>query len=332
MVTSVDGKPVNHWDQRPRAYEITRVRERLTRAAFLAPDLSEDLRGELSSITGRPFVDTMPAARSRCPVVVVGRRPSVDVQPGELVWFHTTNAGVDDVLAARALAEETLFTRTVGGMGRKVAEYVLAWMLARSQHVVDHDRQSRAREWDRLVPTSVATGTVIVFGAGRIGHSVSALLRATGIRVVGVARGPGRSDRAGEVRTLEQVRPLLPSASWIVSTLPLTDRTRGYFGQGIFSLLRGAYFINAGRGSTVEFEALREALEAGRVRGAVIDVLPAEPPAVTDRWWTLPNTTLTSHSAGITSDRDIAEAFSTCWRAIQRGERPELAVDAERGY
>lgn len=312
--------------------DITRVREKLEHAAFIAHGLSENLMRELSSIAGCRFGEPRSAVPPERPVVVVGASPAIAVPADRLVWFHTTNAGVDDVLASRDLAAETLLTRTVGSMGRKVAEYVLAWILARSQHVHEHHLQTQARRWNRLVPQAASGQTVVVYGVGRIGHSIADLLRGLGIRVVGVARGAGCPEHFDEVRSPSEVLSLLPEASWVISTLPLTERTRDYFGREIFSLLRGAYFINAGRGSTVVFEDLLDALENGRVKGAVIDVLPAEPPDRDDRWWALPNTTFTSHSAGITSDSDVVEAFSACWSAIQRGELPELTVDRDRGY
>ena len=316
--------------------DVALLRERLGQATFVAQDLSEHLRAELSHIAGHKFQEAcavdLTAAPAGHPVVWVGKRPAAALPPGGLLWFHTTNAGVDDILSGRLIGAETLFTRTVGDMGGKVAEYVLAWILADAQNIREHTTQTAFRRWNRVFPRGLAGQRVIVFGAGQIGRAVSRLLRGCGMRVVGVARHGGRSSHFDAVCTREEVMALLPEASWLVSTLPLTERTRHYFDRAIFAPLRGACFINAGRGATVEYTALRDALVDGRVRGAVLDVLPSEPPPADDPWWELPNTTLTSHSAGITSDSDVITAFAGCWSAIQRGERPDLAVDLERGY
>ncbi|MEU0066875.1 NAD(P)-dependent oxidoreductase, partial [Streptomyces albidoflavus] len=113
---------------------------------------------------------------------------------------------------------------------------------------------------------------------------------------------------------------------------PLTDATRDFFAGPRLSALRGATFLNVGRGATVSLPALGRALAAGHVRTAVLDVLTDEPPAPDHPVWELPRTTLTSHSAGITAGTDITADFRACWEALRAGEAPELAVRIGRGY
>ncbi|WP_103510856.1 NAD(P)-dependent oxidoreductase [Streptomyces sp. SM13] len=160
---------------------------------------------------------------------------------------------------------------------------------------------------------------------------------------------PGRAselpDSASEVPGFGRVVPgfdlvvgagedggALAEARWVISTLPLTAATEGFFGAARFAAVRGATFVNVGRGATVDMGALEGALRDGRVRRAVLDVLPTEPAAPDDPVWRLPRTVITSHSSGITADEDVAVDFAACWEAVTAGRRPGLTVDVKRGY
>ncbi|WP_375603573.1 D-2-hydroxyacid dehydrogenase [Streptomyces sp. JHA26] len=267
------------------------------------------------------------------PCVYVGPRLPDTLGAERLVWFHSTNAGVDGLLGSAPWPEGVLLTRTVGRMGDRIAQYVLAWILAECQEIPAHLDQRRRAEWRRL-PSELAEGrTALIYGAGRIGARVGTLLRACGIRTVGVSRSPGRAPQAFD----ESVTPgdavaRIGEARWVVSALPLTPRTAGFFDAGTFGAMRGATFVNVGRGATVDLTALGEALDDGRVRAAVLDVLAEEPPGPDSTVWKLPRTVVTSHSAGVTAPDDVSADFASCWRAVLEGRTPELAVNPARGY
>jgi phosphoglycerate dehydrogenase-like enzyme len=293
--------------------------------------MSDLLREDLSRLLQRPVRIPAAAAGSGQPVIHIGPNVPDDLM-GRLLWFHSTNAGVDAVLRGRCWPEDVLFTRTVGRMGRRIAEYVLAWMLEERQRVSVYHAQQGARSWQRQQVDMIDGELVVVFGAGRIGRAVAALLRGVGLRVIGVATTTSRVPEFNDVVDTAGALRYVPCAQWLVSTLPLTDGTRDYFSADLFGAARGACFINVGRGGTVHYDALREALEDGRLRRAVLDVLPDEPPARDNPWWDLPRTVITPHTAGVTAESDVAEDFGTCWDSLRRGEPPSLMVDPGRGY
>ncbi|MFJ9625286.1 NAD(P)-dependent oxidoreductase [Streptomyces sp. NPDC101181] len=310
----------------------------LARARLLvAPGLDGTLVRELERITGRsaePLTDPPPPFAD--PVLCVGDRlpDALRTDPGRLLWFHSVNAGTDALLSAGDWPASALLTRTVGRMGERIAQYVLAWVLAECQEVPEFTAQHARAEWRRL-PAELAAGqTALVYGTGRIGSAVGRLLQGCGVRVVGVARTPRSGAAAGFDRVIGAGadREALGGARWVVSTLPSTGATEGFFGAARFGAVRGATFVNVGRGVTVDLGALADALRDGGVRRAVLDVLPSEPAAPDDPVWKLPRTVITSHSAGITADEDVAVDFAACWAAVTTGRRPELAVDVGRGY
>lgn len=130
----------------------------------------------------------------------------------------------------------------------------------------------------------------------------------------------------------DEALELLPEAQWLVAALPLTEHTRDYFDAEFFRRCRGAGFINVGRGATVVFDALKEALDTDRLSTAVLDVLAHEPPGPDDPYWQLPRTVITPHTAGVTAESDIITDFTRCWVSLSQGRVPDLAVDLKRGY
>ncbi|MFE7334939.1 NAD(P)-dependent oxidoreductase [Streptomyces griseus] len=346
--------------------------DELARARLLvAPSLDGGLVRELERVAGRaaePLTD-VPPSPSGVPLLCVGETLPDALRTDRLLWFHSVNAGTDPLLSAGPWPAPALLTRTVGRMGERMAQYVLGWMLAECQAVPEFTAQHARAHWERLPTELIAGQTALIYGTGRIGAAVGRLLGACGVRTVGVARttrsgpppGSGRvvlgsasevsdsgrvaPDSASEVPGSGRVVPgfdlvvgagedggALAEARWVISTLPLTTATEGFFGAARFAAVRGATFVNVGRGATVDMGALESALRDGRVRRAVLDVLPTEPAAPDDPVWRLPRTVITSHSSGITADEDVAVDFAACWEAVTAGRRPALTVDVGRGY
>ncbi|MFJ8866033.1 D-2-hydroxyacid dehydrogenase [Streptomyces sp. NPDC102473] len=307
----------------------------LARARLLtSPSMSPAVVRELERITGRPAGPAYATAPDG-PFVYVGDVLPEGLRSPRLLWFHSVNAGTDALLAAGPWPEGALLTRTVGRMGERIAQYTLAWMLAECQSVPEHSAQHARAEWRRLPSELVAGRTAVVHGTGRIGSAVAGLLRACSVRTVGVGRTP-REVPDGFDRVVvagsEDETAALADARWVVSALPLTGATERFFDASRFTAMRGATFINVGRGATVDLPALEAALRGGSVRRAVLDVLPDEPAGPDAPAWRLPRTVITSHSAGITADEDVVADFGACWEAVTEGRTPALAVDTRRGY
>ncbi|MFF5338000.1 NAD(P)-dependent oxidoreductase [Streptomyces sp. NPDC013181] len=300
----------------------------LDRARIVAgPEVGEDAARGLARATGRP-VARVPGDG---PFVYVGATLPDALRGPDLIWFHSVNAGTDALVhrADRPWPPGVPLTRTVGRMGERIAQYVLGWVLAECQSVPEYAAQHARAEWRRLPSELVAGQTAVVHGTGRIGSAVASLLRACSIRTVAATRTP-RPVPPGFDAVVPAGEPV--AARWVVAALPLTGATTGYFGAERFAAMGGATFLNVGRGATVDLGALGEALRAGTVGRAVLDVLPDEPAAPGDPCWRLPRTVVTSHSAGVTADEDVVTDFTACLREWTAGKRPALAVDPARGY
>ncbi len=166
-------------------------------------------------------------------------------------------------------------------------------------------------EWQRdsFMGTELKGRTLGVLGYGRLGRMVVAYGRAFRMTVLAAERREIAVTGEVEVVGLEE---LLARSDVVSIHLPLTDETRGFFGERCFRLMRpGAFLLNTARGEIVDEAALLAALTSGRLAGAAVDVLSAETSLAPDWLMRNPlrayaqghdNLLITPHIGGVTAD------------------------------
>jgi phosphoglycerate dehydrogenase-like enzyme len=242
------------------------------------------------------------------------------------------SAGVDYLLPL--LPPGVVLCRAVGVHDVSVSEWVVAAILAMQRHLPDFMDQQRRDEWNREIaegdkswthPIEDVEGkTVLVVGYGSIGRAVAARMAPFGARVVGVAQHP--RDDAQPTGALPQ---LLPEADIVVNLLPLKPETERLMDATFIAQMKpGALLVNAGRGKTVDTDALVAALQAGRIRAA-LDVTDPEPLPADHPLWRAPNVFITPHIAG-TVARWEQRAYRFAGEQIRRyaAKEPLLGVEA----
>lgn len=264
----------------------------------------------------------------------------------DLRWIHTSGAGVDPILFPELIHSPVVLTNSRGIYDRAMAEYVLGLMLAFAKYLPQTLDLQRRREWRYRETERLDGRTVVVVGAGSIGGTIARLLRAAGMRVIGVARRPRPGARPGSqsssqdepferVAGIEELRAVLPEADFVVLVLPLTSETRGLFGaQALARMKRTARLINVGRGAVVDEAALLDALRGGRIAGAALDVFADEPLPSDHPFWDLPGVIVSPHMSGdfIGWQAAVSALFVENFQRWLAG-RPLLnVVDKERGY
>jgi phosphoglycerate dehydrogenase-like enzyme len=172
--------------------------------------------------------------------------------------------------------------------------------------------------------------TVLIVGYGSIGAAIEARLNPFGVSVMRVARTPRENPPVSPVSALDG---LLPKADIVVLIVPLTDQTRGMFGEKQMQQMKpGALLVNAARGPVVVTDALVQALQEKRIRAAV-DVTDPEPLPEDHPLWSAPNCLITPHIGGSTPEF-IYRAFRFAGQQVRRfaaGEPLENVV-TEAGY
>ena len=226
----------------------------------------------------------------------------------KLRWVQTLAAGPDAVLAA-GFAPDVLVTSGRGLHDRPVAEHVLALTLTLVRRVPAMIRAQGEHRWagelggaQPLHPagpvTTLLDARVTIWGFGSIATRLAGLYAALGAHVRGVATTAG--SRGGyPVVASDDLGGLLPRTDVLVGLLPATPTTRHAISSRVFDLLpEGAFVVNAGRGSTLDEEALLDALHTGHLGGAALDVFETEPLPATSPLWDEPNVLVSPHGAG----------------------------------
>jgi phosphoglycerate dehydrogenase-like enzyme len=177
--------------------------------------------------------------------------------------------------------------------------------------------------------------TLLVIGAGAIGAPLGRRAGALGMQVLGVRRSGGDGTEGFPVFKPSKLRDLLPSADFVVLILPGTAETNRIIGEAEIGIMkRSTILINVGRGNAVDQTALTQALSAGRIGGAALDVFEQEPLPADSPLWEMENVVITAHNAGfINTYWDRAwEVFANNLSRFREGLELQNLVDRQRGY
>jgi len=207
----------------------------------------------------------------------------------------------------------------------EVATHAVALILALNRRMLAADTLARSewRAWTRLGRVRpLSKLTVGVVGLGRIGRAVIERLRPFGPSIVGF--DPYVNADVAGVELVDDLDALLARADVLTLHLPLSDETRRLIGRRELDLLPpGAAVVNVSRGGVLDQDALAEALASGRLAGAGLDVLAAEPPDPADPILAAPNTVLSPHVAWYSeaSNRRMREqAVDGALEYLERGD------------
>ena len=300
-----------------------------------APGASFDFAapvGDTSQLPKTPKLDISPARVAQADVILVNVAPELIDASSRLRWIQLGSAGFEAYLAPGVLAPSTIVTNCTGAYGPAVAEHTFAMLLSLIKRLPAYRDDQRAHVWsDEGMVSTLSGARVLVLGAGDIGRSFGRLCTAVGATCVGVRRHVARSTSPADslaferVVTMDELARELPQADVVASFLPSSDETQALVGaEFLGSMKNGAYLVNAGRGDLIDQEALRAALEDGRLAGAALDVTTPEPLPVNDPLWDAPNLIITPHVAGFwhlhsTLERVVALATENLNRYV-RGE------------
>jgi phosphoglycerate dehydrogenase-like enzyme len=270
-------------------------------------------------------------------------RPEMLAAAPGLRWVHSPAAGVGHMLFREMVAGPVAITNSRGIHADAIAEHVLGVTIAlfRKLHVAI--RRQQARQWahdeingDPAVRT-LRGSTMGLIGLGAIGSAVARLASGAGMRVLAIRKHPDKPAPQGvDARLAPGGLPgLLAASDVVVLAAPLTGETRGLIGARELALMKPeAVLVNVGRGRLVKEDELVEALGAGTIRGAALDVFEHEPLDPASPLWGMEHVLVTPHTSGVRPDYfEAATAiFAENLRRFLRGDPLINLVDKEAGY
>jgi phosphoglycerate dehydrogenase-like enzyme len=258
-----------------------------------------------------------------------------------LHWFQQWSAGADWVQDNPDLeGRDVIITSGSGIHGIPISEHIFMFLLAFARGLPTAQRAQKESRWHRPDADTglfeLAGKTILIVGVGAIGSRTAEVARAMQMHTIGVRRNSAIADPAIErMMGPDDMLGVLSQADFIVNTLPGTNETRKMFGENEFRAMKNtAYYVNIGRGRTVDQPALVHALQSGAIAGAGLDVTDPEPLSTDSPLWQMENVIITGHYAGTTPeyDRRAIDLFLDNLERYVAGEPLRNVVDRELGY
>ena len=260
--------------------------------------------------------------------IIIGNPPSSMLKYAQnLKWLQLVTAGADAYQQEGLLDDHVILTSASGAYGEAQSEFMMASLLSlyKKLHLY-RDNQNSCLWKDEGDERMLNDSTALIIGMGDIGNSFARRLKAFGVYVLGVRRtNLHNAGYADEIYSIDNLEKLLPKADIVSLTLPSTPATHHIINSRTISLMKPeAVLINTGRGSTVDMEALCDALERNLISGAALDVLEIEPLPPVHKLWQMRNVIITPHVAGhdflpCTMEKTVKIVLSNL-KAYQTGE------------
>jgi D-3-phosphoglycerate dehydrogenase / 2-oxoglutarate reductase len=311
----------------PAAAHGARCRASFVDAGPALADLFERLRRADDPplhVNRQPDVtpDELPAVLDGAPIAIIDHTSlptAVAARCPGLKHVVFLGTGARSYMDPEALAGLGIAVHTIKGYGdTAVAECAFALMWAAAKGLASMDRALREGNWLRTDGLQLRGKTLGLIGFGGIAQELARLALGAGMHVAAWNRTP--REHAGV--EFVGIETLLATSHVVSLHLLLTDETRGFLSRERIAAMRdGAILVNTARGALLDEAALVDALASGKLAHAGLDVFTVEPLPVEHRFTTLPNVTLSAHSAFRTPEAgvNLVEAALAHCRRIAAG-------------
>ncbi|MGE1165901.1 D-2-hydroxyacid dehydrogenase [Peribacillus simplex] len=254
-----------------------------------------------------------------------------------LKWIMVMSAGME-LMPFKAIEERGILVTNAKGIHKiPMAEYTIGMLLQYEKKLKLLMKNEREEMWDRKIEVGELNGkTMLVLGAGAIGGEVARLGKAFRMTTLGVNRSGKLVESIDRLYTLDNLLEAIPGADYIVSVLPSTDETKDLLQKEHFKAMKeSAVFVNIGRGDLIDEEVLIEALEAGELAHAILDVFDPEPLEKGHPFWRMENVTVTPHLSSKSGEylpRTFAIFEKNMREYLKSGKDFINVIDLSRGY
>ena len=223
-------------------------------------------------------------------------------QASQLKWAQSFGTGVDNIKDHPALNQDAIVTNVHGIHGPQLSEAAFAAMLSFARQLpktINNQAQSR---WEKFSADLLFGRRIGILGLGAIACELAPRCKAFGMQVIGISGSKREIADFDEVYSTEEITQAVADLDYLVVLTPLSERTKGIINAEVFNALPArAVLVNLARGGVVNENDLLNALQAGGIKGAAMDVFEQEPLPADSPFWTQPNVLITPHSAGFHS-------------------------------
>ena len=275
----------------------------------------------------------------------------------KLRWVQSPTASLEHYIFPELVAHPCVLTNMRGLFSDVIADHVFGYIICFARHIHHYIRNQIAKRWEPVggdanrstfaagpgtvnaidrAHIHLADATLGIVGLGQIGSEIARRGLAFGMRVLAV--DPVQTEAPVGVAALwklDRLTDLLGQCDFVVVAAPHTPQTVKMFRRAQFQQMKpSSFFINIGRGATVELADLAAALQAGEIAGAGLDVFETEPLPADHPLWRMENVIITPHVAGYSpriAERHLAVLLENIGRFV-RGEPLKNVVNKERWF
>jgi D-3-phosphoglycerate dehydrogenase/(S)-sulfolactate dehydrogenase len=314
----------------------------LITTAFLAPGDEVDRMLTAAGLTTRHEADlaALPADDRAALLggvraIIAGTRPlgaEELAQAENLKVVVRTGVGYDSVDVDTATRRGIPVCITAGANRQAVAEHVFALLLASARRIPENIRNLSDGHWEQLTGRELGGATLGILGLGSIGKAVATIGRGFGMDIV--AYDPYFDEEFAAANGVRRagLEDLLAQSDFVTLHLFLDDSTRNLIDAQRLALMKSdAIVINTARGGIIDEQALVEAVEAGVIGGAALDVFAEEPLPPTSPLLHTPGILATTHVAGATREArgESGRIAATTVIDVLSGGEPRFVVNPD---
>ncbi len=249
----------------------------------------------------------------------------------KLEWVQSLTTGIDNLLAMKDFPAGVPISKCVGVQGPQMSELALTLMLALARRLPAMFEAQARNQWDRRTQPLLHGKTVCLLGLGNIAETLALYCSTLGMTVTGVS-SRASAPHVDRIYPRERLLEAAAEADFLVVLVPLSPETRHIVGREVLAAMKpDAFLINIARGGCVDEAALLDALAAGTIAGAGLDVFETEPLPAESPLWNAPNLIVTPHVGG------FADTYhKQCFPTVEKNMRlyleggPDALSDAVR--
>ncbi len=310
---------------KPAAQVVEELADTFPGVEFVAAETAEEQKAAIRDadvFVGQPARDVFLAAK-------------------KLRWIHVPGTGIEGTVGTPEVVQSSVIvTNARGPHTYPMADHVFAMMLTFAHRLREEWEDQRARRWDtrkydqRILELG---GTKLgIVALGGIGSEVAKRGVGFGMEVYAVDVRPVKPPAGVRaVWGLERLDEMMRLADWFVVTAPYTPQSKGMIDRRRLGLLKpSAHLILVSRGGIVDESALIEALQAGRIAGAGLDVFEKEPLPPDSPLWSMPNVIISPHASALTPEmwEGRRQILKDNLRRFLKGEPFPYVCDKRAGF
>lgn len=249
-----------------------------------------------------------------------------------LSWAQSSWAGIEPLLSP-SLRKDYLLTNARGVFGDLMSEFVFAYLLMHERKILQRLSSQENSTWNNTPPGTLRGKTIGILGVGSIGAQVAKTAKNFGMHVFGYSRQSETCPYIDQYFHGAKIYEFCRSLNILVNLLPNTTATSKIINQQfISSLPKNSIFINAGRASTVDQNALLEAIMQEHFSMVVLDVFEQEPLPTNHPLWRSKNVYISSHTAAPSIPEDICKLFIENYHHYITNQPLKYQVDFDLEY